>query len=150
MEEDSVDVCLYGILVVDPLIPEQTSDSAILAPDPVTPVPSVILQDAPDVHLQEAISSPLPEADRPNGQIKTLLRMHLRLRLLFRLGQAIYLLPSRRKIFFTCSLRLRLSLIPRNQPLVWRLPADVEPFSNPAGQDRVRELMSELPTLNLE
>ena len=55
-EEDSVDECLDGTSVVDPLIPEQTSDRAILAPDPVTQ------DDAPAVHYQEAISSPLPAA----------------------------------------------------------------------------------------
>ena len=61
MEEDSVEECLHGTSVVDPLIPEESSDRAISAPDPVTE--AVITQDdAPTVDLQEAISCPLPEA----------------------------------------------------------------------------------------
>ena len=102
MEEDSVDECLHGTSVVDPLIPEQTSDSAILAPDPVTQ------DDAPAVHLQEAISSPLPEpvsslerADHDPPQDPSTLPLP------FRLGQTIYHPPSRRKIFLPCYLQLR-------------------------------------------
>ena len=152
MEEDSVDVCLYGILVVDPLIPEQTSDSAILAPDPVTPVPSVILQDAPDVHLQEAISSPLPEAvssperadQNPPQDASTPASA-------FSFGTSD--LPSAEPSQDLFYLLLAAPVIADSTESASRLasvPADVEPFSNPAGQDRVRELMLELPTFNLK
>ena len=61
MEEDSVEECLHGTSVVDPLVSEETSDRANSAPDPVTK--AVSTPDAPTVtHLQEAITCPLPAA----------------------------------------------------------------------------------------
>ena len=68
MEEDSVEECLHGTSVVDSLFPEETSDRAILAPDPVTEA-VITHDDAPaTVDLQEAIvavSSPEPVGHEP-------------------------------------------------------------------------------------
>ena len=152
MEEDSVEECLHGTSVVDPLIPEQTSDNAILAPDPVTPVPSVISQDAPAVHLQEGISSPLletvslpewAETDPPQDASTPASAF------LFGTND----LPSPKPSQDLFALLLAAPVLADSTESASRLasvPADVELFSDPAGQDRVRELMLELPTLNLE
>ena len=152
MEEDSVEECLHGTSVVDPLILEQTSDSAILAPDPVTPVPSVISQDAPAVHFQEAISSPLPEVVSSPEQAETDPPQDAYMPAsAFLFGTNDLPSPDLSQDLFT--LLTAAPVISDSVASASRLASvspDVKLFSDPAGQDRVRELMLELPTLNLE
>ena len=137
MEKDSVDECLHGTSVVDPLIPEQTS---------------VTQDDAPAVHLQEAISSPLPEAvslpervDHDPPQDASMPASA------FSFGTNDLPSPEPSQDLFALLLAAPvLADSTESASCLASVPADVKPFSDPAGQDRVRELMLELPTLNLE
>ena len=61
MEADSVEECLQGNSVVDPLVLEQTYDSALLAPEADAHEQPVLAQDAPAANPQPvsaATSSP--------------------------------------------------------------------------------------------
>ena len=140
----------HGTSVVDPLVPEETSDRAILAPDPVTE--AVILKDAP-THLQEATTSPLPAAvssperaeHEPPEDASTPASF---------LSSGPIDVPSLESSpdLFTL-LTAAAPVIADSTESASRLPSvppDVELFSDPAGQDRVRELMLELPILDLE
>ena len=152
MEEDSVEQCLHGTSVVDPWVPERTSDRAILAPDPVTE--AVITQDAPAItHLQEVITCPVPAAvssperaeHEPPEDASTPASF---------LSSGPIDVPSLESSpdLFTL-LTAAAPVIADSTESASRLasvPADVEPFSDPAGQDRIRELRLELPTLDLE
>ena len=153
MEEDSVEECLHGTSVVDPLVPEETSDRAISAPDPVTE--AVITQDdASEItHLQEAITCPLPAAvssperaeHEPPEDASTPASF---------LSSGPIEAPSLESSpdLFTL-LTAAAPVLADSTESASRLasvPPDVEPFSAPAGQDRVRELMLELPILDLE
>ena len=151
MEEDSVEECLDGTSVVDPLVSEETSDRAISAPDPVTEEAVITQDDAPTVALQEAISCPLPEAvsspervgHEPSQDASTPASC-------FSSG-TVFSLESSPDVF--ALLTAPPPVIADSMESASRSasdPPDVEPFSDPAGQDRVRELMLELPTLNLE
>ena len=153
MEEDSVEECLHGTSVVDPLVPEETSDRAISAPDPVTE--AVITQDDASAitHLQEAITCPLPAAvssperaeHEPPEDASTPASF---------LSSGPIEAPSLESSpdLFTL-LTAAAPVLADSTESASRLasvPPDVEPFSDPAGQDRVRELMLELPILDLE
>ena len=129
MEEDSVEECLHGTSVVDPLLPEQTSDSAILVPDPVTQ------DDAPAVHLQEAISCPLPEAvssperadHYPSQDASTPAAAFL-------FGTSDLPSPEPSQDLFDLLLAaLVLADSIESASRLGSVPADVEPFSNPGG-----------------
>ena len=150
MEEDSVEECLHGTSVVDPLVPEQTSDSAILAPDPVTQ--AVILQDAPATHLQEAITCPLPAAVSSPERAEHEPPQDASTPASF-LSSGTIDVPSLESSpdLFTL-LTAAAPVIADSMESASRLASvpDVELFSDPAGQDRIRELMLELPTLDLE
>ena len=143
MEEDSVEECLDGTSVVDPLVPEETSDRANLAPDPVTEA-VLTHDDAPTVHLQEeAVSSPERVGHEPPQDASTPAS--------YLSSGTVLLLESSPDLF---------ALLTAPPPVIAdsmesasrsaSVPPDVEPFSDPAGQDRIRELMLELPTLELE
>ena len=152
MEEDSIEECLHGTSVVDPLVPEETSDRAISAPEPVTEA-LITQDDAPVTHLQEAITCPLlaavssPERaeHEPPEDASTPASF---------LSSGPIDAPSLESSpdLFTL-LTAAAPVIADSTASASRLasaPPDVELFSDPAGQDRVRELMLELPTLNLE
>ena len=150
MEEDSVEECLHGTSMVDPLIPEETSDRAISAPDPVTE--AVIIQDdAPTVHLQEAISCSLPEAVSSPERVGHEPPQDASTPASYLSSGTVFSLESSPDLFAV--LTASPPVIADSMQSASRsasVPADVEPFSDPAGQDRVRELMLELPTLDLE
>ena len=153
MEEDSVEECLDGTSVVDPLFPEETSDRAISAPDPVTE--AVIPQDdAPTVtHLQEAITCPLPAAVPSPEQAEHEPPEDASTPASFLSSGPIHApsLESSPDLFTL--LTAAAPVIADSTESASRLasvPPDVELFSDPAGQDLVRKLMLELPILDLE
>ena len=149
MEEDSVEECLHGTSVVDPLIPEETSDRANLAPDPVTEGAVITHDDASTVDLQEAISCPLPEAVSSPERVGHEPPQDASTPASYFSSGTVFSLESSPDVF--ALLTAPLPVIAYSTESASRSasdPPDVEPFSDPAGQDRVRELMLELPTLN--
>ena len=142
--------CLHGTSVVHPLIPDETSDRAISAPDPVTEA-VITPDDAPAVDLQEAISCPLPEAVSSPERVGHKPPHDESTPASYLSSGTVFSLESSPDVF---------ALLTAPPPAIADStesasrsasdPPDVEPFSDPAGQDRVRELMLELPTLHLE
>ena len=126
--------------------------SAILAPDPVTQERAVISQDARATHLQEAISCPLPEAvssperadhDPPQDASTSASPFS------FGTNDLPSPEPSQDRFDMLLAAPVLTDFVESASRLA-SVPADVEPFRDPAGQDRVRELMLELPTLHLQ
>ena len=152
MEEDSVDECLHGTSVVDPLVPEETSDRANLAPDPVTE--AVVPQDAPDMtHLQEAITDPLPAAVSSPERAEHEPPEDASTPASFLSSGPIDALSLESSPDLFTLLTAAAPVLADSTESASRsasVPPDVELFSDPAGQDRVRELMLELPILDLE
>ena len=152
MEEDSVEECLHGTSVVDPLVSEETGDRANVAPDPVTE--AVSTQDAPDMtHLQEAITDPLPAAVSSPERAEHEPPEDASTPASFLSSGPIDALSLESSPDLFTLLTAAAPVIADSTESASRsasVPPDVELFSDPAGQDRVRELMLELPILDLE
>ena len=152
MEEDSVEECLHGTSVVDPLVSEETGDRANVAPDPVTE--AVSTHDAPTVtHLQEAITCPLLAAVSSPERAEHEAPEDASTPASF-LSSGPIDAPSLESSpdLFTLLTAAAPDLADSTESAsgLASVPPDVELFSDPAGQDRVRELMLELPILDLE
>ena len=145
----SVDECLHGQSVVDPIVPEETHDSAILASEAVGTEPSATAHDAPAAPMPpnpEAMSSPdwadyetssLKDASTPASLLSS--------------GPIDVPSPESSQDLFNRLLAAPvLADSTESDSRLASVPPDIELFSDPAGQDRIRELMLELPILNLE
>ena len=144
MEEDSVEECLHGNSVVDPIVPEQLPAADVCRTDSTT---TALTQEAPASTLQpnlEAMSS-LEWVDDDNLSVKTASTPAS----LF--GTIDLPSPaSSQELFTLLTAALVLADSTESASHLASVPPGTEIFSNPAGQDRVRELMLELPTLDLE
>ena len=151
MEEDSVDECLHGKSVVDPIVPDETHNSAILTSEAVGTEPSATAHDAPAANMPpnpEAMSSP----ERANHDTSSVKDAPTPASLLSS-GPIDVPSPESSQDLFNRLLAapvLADSTESDSRSTDSSVPPDVELFSDPAGQDRIRELMLELPILNLE
>ena len=145
MEEDSVEECLHGTSVVDPIVPEQLPAADICPTDTTTTAPT---QEAPAAALQpnsEIMSSPA-RVDDDNLSVKTASTPASLL------GTIDLPSPESSDELFAL-LTAAAPVLAASTESASRLasvPPGAELFSDPAGQDRVRELMLELPSLTLE
>ena len=143
-EEDSVDECLHGQSVVDPIVPEEITDRAILATEAVGAESSATAHDAPAAPVSpdpEAMASP----DRAEPDTSSIQAASTPASLLSS-GPIEAPSPESSDELFNCLL----ADSTESDSRLASVPPDVELFSDPAGQDRIRELMLELPILHLE
>lgn len=142
MEEDSVEECLLGDTVIDPLGPEHPDSNAAPETDLIDP--------APEQLTPAAMSSPVPD-DRDAAP--SVLGASTPASLLSS-GPIEVLSPvSSDELFNTLVASAPAVIVADSLESDLRLEsetADVQSFSDPAGQDRVRELMLDLPVLYLE
>ena len=144
MEEDSVEECLHGASVVDPIVPEQLPAADVRLTDATTTIPT---QEAPAVIQQPnqaAMSSPARDDDDTLSVQTASTPGSL-------LGSIDLPLPDSPDTLFTLLTAAPVfAASPESASRLAPVPPGAELFSDPAGQDRVRELMLELPTLDLE
>ena len=143
-EEDSVDECFHGQPVVDPIVPEEITDRAILATEAVGAELSATAHDAPAAPVSpdpEAMASP----DRAEPDTSSVQAASTPASLL---SSGLIEAPSPESSDELFNRLLADST--ESDSRLASVPPDVELFNDPAGQDRIRELMLELPLLNLE
>ena len=136
MEEDSVEECLHGTSVVDPLV----SDRLVTEPFWLQTLLPICRRPIP-CPLPEAVSSPKWAEHESPQDTSTPASC---------LSSGPILLESSPDLFTL--LTAAAPVIADSTESASRsvsVPPDVELFSDPAGQDRIRELMLELPTLDL-
>ena len=145
MEEDSVEECLHGTSVVDPIVPEQLSAADVSPTAATTTTPTQEAPAATQQPNQAAMSSPA-RVDDDNVSVKTASTPASLL------GTIDFSSPASSDELFAL-LTAAAPVLADSTDSASRLasvPPGAELLSDPAGQDRVRELMLELPTLDLE
>ena len=143
-EEDSVDECLYGQSVVDPIVPEEMNDRAILTTEAVGAEPSASALAVPAAPVSPDTEA-MPSPDRAEPDTSSVQAASTPASLLSS-GPIEAPSPESSDELFN---RL-LADSTESASRLASVPPDVELFNDPAGQDRIRELLLELPILNLE
>ena len=145
MEEDSVEECLHGTSVVDPIVPQQLPAADVCPTDATTTTAPT--QEAPAATLQpnqEAMSSPA-RVDEDNLSVKTASTPASLL------GTIDVPSPeSSEELFTLLTAAPVLADSTESASRLASVPPGAELFSDPAGQDRVRALILELSTLDLK